>query len=75
VKRNVIFRKFGPLVPGNEQTAGWYLLPNVTVEAVMIGGKSVAKASYSLTDGELRDSTGDCGSGWNCGKINRSDQI
>jgi len=58
VKRNVIFRKFGPLVPGNEQTAGWYLLPNVTFEAVMIGGKSVVKASYTLTDGQLGDSTG-----------------
>jgi len=58
VKRNVIFRKFGPLVPGNEQTAAWYLLPNVTFEAVMIGGKSVVKASYTLKDGELGDSTG-----------------
>jgi len=58
VKRNVIFRKFGPLVPGNEQTAAWYLLPNVTFEAVMIGGKSVVKASYTLNDGELGDSTG-----------------
>ncbi len=58
VKRNFIFRKFGPSVPGNESTAGWYLLPNVTFEAVMIGGKSVVKASYTLNDGELGDSTG-----------------
>jgi len=58
VKRNAIFRKFGPLVPGDEQTIGWYLLPKVTFEAVMIGGKSVVKASYTLKDGELGDSTG-----------------
>jgi len=58
VKRNVIFRKFGPLVPGNDQTVGWYSLPNVTFEAVMIGGKSVVKATYTLKDGELGDSTG-----------------
>jgi len=45
-------------VPGDEPTAGWYLLPNVTFEAVMIGGKSVVKATYTLTDGELGDSTG-----------------
>jgi len=58
VKRNFIFRKYGPLVPGDEQTVGWYLLPNVTFEAVMVDGKSVVKATYTLSDGELGDSTG-----------------
>ncbi len=58
VKRNFVFRKFGPTVPGNEETVDWYLLPKVTFEAVMIGGKSVVKASYTLKDGELGDSTG-----------------
>jgi len=53
VKRNFVFRKFGPTVPENEETVDWYLLPNVTFEAVMIGGKSVVKASYTLKDGEL----------------------
>jgi len=58
VKRNFIFRKYGPLIPGDESTVGWYLLPNVTFEAVMIEGKSVVKATYTLNDGELGDSTG-----------------
>jgi VCBS repeat-containing protein len=58
VRRNFVFQKYGPTVPGDENTIGWFTLPNVTFEAVMVGGKSVVKATYTVTDGGLGDSTG-----------------
>ncbi len=58
VRRNFIFQKFGPKVPGDLNTVDWFTLPNVTFEAVQVGEKSVVKATYTITDGGLGDSTG-----------------
>jgi hypothetical protein len=58
VRRNFIFQKYGPTVPGDENTIGWFTLPNVTFEAVTVGEKTVVKATYTVTDGGLGDSTG-----------------
>ncbi len=53
-----MFQKFGTKVPGDMNTLGWYVLPNVKFDTVAVGNKSVVTASYHLTDGELGDSTG-----------------
>ncbi len=58
LKPNFIFQKFGPQVPGNEQTIGWYRLPNVTFDLVTIAEKSVVRTNYILTDGKQGDGTG-----------------
>jgi hypothetical protein len=56
--RNLKFYKFGPKIPGDLTTIAWYPLPNIKYEVVMVGGKPVVKGTYTLTDGELGDSTG-----------------
>ncbi len=58
VRRNFVFQKFGPKVPGDLNTLGWFTLPNVTFETVQVGDKTVVKATYTVTDGGLGDSTG-----------------
>ncbi len=57
-RRNFLFRKFGPTVPGNLNTLDWYNLPNVTFSLASVGNQPVIKATYTLKDGELGDSTG-----------------
>jgi hypothetical protein len=56
--RIVQYRKYGPRTPGNDATVGWYLLPGVVFDVTAIGSESVARASFSLADGELGDDTG-----------------
>jgi hypothetical protein len=58
VSRNLKFYKFGPKIPGDLTTLAWYQLPNIQYELVTIGGKPVVKGTYTLTDGDLGDSTG-----------------
>jgi sugar lactone lactonase YvrE len=58
VYRNLKFYKFGPKIPGDMNTLAWYQLPNVKYEVATVGGKPVLKATYTLKDGELGDSTG-----------------
>jgi hypothetical protein len=58
VYRNLKFYKFGPKIPGDLTTIAWYQLPNIKYEVVMVGEKPVVKGTYTLTDGELGDSTG-----------------
>ncbi len=50
-------RKYGNLTPGDDSTGGWYDLESV-VDIVEVGGESIVKISYNLTDGQLGDDTG-----------------
>jgi hypothetical protein len=52
------YRKYGPTIPGDPATEGWYTLPGVTFGSEDIGGSRVAYAEFSLTDGQLGDDTG-----------------
>ncbi|MDM8564521.1 choice-of-anchor Q domain-containing protein [Candidatus Halobeggiatoa sp. HSG11] len=52
------FQKYGNKTPGDMNTLGWYLMPNVEFDIVEVGGQPVVTANYHLTDGELGDSTG-----------------
>jgi hypothetical protein len=51
------FRRYGPTTPGNTATSAWSNVPNVTTGTKVIGGATVATASYSLTDGQPGDDT------------------
>ncbi|MFK5970718.1 MAG: choice-of-anchor Q domain-containing protein [Candidatus Marithrix sp.] len=53
-----IFQKFGAKIPGDMNTLGWYVMPNVIFNTVEVGDKSVVTVSYHLTDGGLGDNTG-----------------
>lgn len=53
-----ILQKYGPQTPGDTSTIGWYQMPGVTFDTVMIDGQPVVRASYTLTDGDLGDDTG-----------------
>jgi hypothetical protein len=55
------YRKYGPTTPGDSSTEEWYTLPNVTFGTATIGGKTVATATFVLTDGQLGDDTGNDG--------------
>jgi hypothetical protein len=57
VYNNLRFYKFGPTVPGDMKTIGWYKYP-ATFAVVMIGGQPVMTTTYTLTDGQLGDTTG-----------------
>ena len=52
-----IFQKYGNKIPGDMNTLGWYVLPDVEFDTVEVGDTSVVTASYHLIDGELGDST------------------
>jgi len=54
------YRKFGPTTPGDASTNAWYD-SGFTVGTATVGSNQVATASFSLTDGELGDDTGDNG--------------
>lgn len=56
VRKNLIFYKFGPTVPGDVETLDWYQYP-ATFAIKTVAGKPVVTASYTLTDGKLGDST------------------
>ncbi|MFK5971466.1 MAG: Calx-beta domain-containing protein, partial [Candidatus Marithrix sp.] len=53
-----IFQKFGAKIPGDMNTLGWYVMPNVEFDTVEVGSKSVVTATYHLTDGGFGDNTG-----------------
>ena len=52
------YRKFGPTIPGVENTRGWYNLPGVTFDTSAVGDSVVARARFVLVDGSLGDDTG-----------------
>ncbi len=58
VPRNVELLKYGPTLPGDENTVGWYKLPGAQFSLATVGGKPVATVTYTLTDGQLGDNTG-----------------
>ena len=51
------YRKFGRTTPGNPATRTWYTLPGVTLGTAIVGGQTVATATFTLTDGGLGDDT------------------
>jgi hypothetical protein len=55
---NFVYRKYGPTISGDATSADWYTLPNVTIVLDTLDGKTVVKATLTLTDGALGDSTG-----------------
>jgi len=58
ITRRFVLQKYGPKVPGDASTIGWYQIPDVTFDTVKVGNQSVMRASYTLVDGELGDNTG-----------------
>ncbi|MBE9562319.1 MAG: fibronectin type III domain-containing protein, partial [Proteobacteria bacterium] len=44
------FQKYGNKTPGDMNTLGWFVLPDVTFDIVEVGGKPVVTANYHLTD-------------------------
>ncbi|HEC85608.1 MAG TPA: hypothetical protein ENI48_10275 [Thioploca sp.] len=54
---NRTYRKYGPTTPGDNDTMDWYTLP-ATFGTAIVGGKTVATASFTLTDNQLGDDTG-----------------
>jgi hypothetical protein len=50
------YRKYGP-TPPDFNNPQWYTLPGVTFGTVVIGGQTVATATFTLTDGGLGDDT------------------
>lgn len=54
----VSYRKYGPTTPGNIATTQWYTLPGVTFDTTTVDGQVVARASFTLHDGQLGDDTG-----------------
>ena len=50
------YRKFGPTIPGGTISA-WYDFP-VTITQETIGGLTIGKVTFQLTDGQIGDATG-----------------
>ncbi|MDM8566668.1 leucine-rich repeat domain-containing protein [Candidatus Halobeggiatoa sp. HSG11] len=57
-RKKPVYKKFGPLIPGDLSTLSWYTLPNVIFAIQTVNGKPVATAKFTLIDGELGDNTG-----------------
>lgn len=55
---NQIYRKFGPTTPGDSSTTSWYTAEQFITSTTNIGGEATATASFTLTDGEVGDDTG-----------------
>jgi len=53
-----VYKKFGPLTPGDLSTLSWYTLPNVIFSITTVDGKPVVTAKFTLEDGKLGDNTG-----------------
>ncbi|MDM8560654.1 hypothetical protein [Candidatus Parabeggiatoa sp. HSG14] len=53
-----IYRKYGPTIPGDPNSAAWYNFSNVTIELVILDGKPQIKVNLLFVDGELGDDTG-----------------
>ena len=52
------YLKYGPETPGQELTTKWYQLPGVVFDTTTVAGSTVARASFTLSDGEIGDDTG-----------------
>ncbi|MDM8565856.1 BspA family leucine-rich repeat surface protein [Candidatus Halobeggiatoa sp. HSG11] len=57
-RKKPVYKKFGPLIPGDLSTLSWYTLPNVIFAIQTVNDKPVATAKFTLIDGELGDNTG-----------------
>lgn len=55
---NQIYRKFGPTTPGDVSSTSWYTAEQFITSTTNIGGEATATASFTLTDGEAGDDTG-----------------
>jgi hypothetical protein len=55
---NFIYRKYGPIIPGDYESADWYNFSNVTIELATLNGEPQLKVTLLLVDGELGDDTG-----------------
>ncbi len=53
-----IYRKFGPTTPGDVSSTSWYTSEQFITSTVDIDGNATATASFTLTDGEAGDDTG-----------------
>ncbi|HMS23995.1 MAG TPA: CSLREA domain-containing protein [Candidatus Saccharibacteria bacterium] len=53
-----VYRKFGPTTPGDSSTTSWYTAEQFITSTEDIGGEATATASFTLTDGEAGDDTG-----------------
>lgn len=53
-----IYRKFGPTTPGDIASTSWYTTDKFITSTQDIGGEATATASFTLTDGEAGDDTG-----------------
>ncbi|MDM8566311.1 choice-of-anchor Q domain-containing protein [Candidatus Halobeggiatoa sp. HSG11] len=51
---NFIYRKYGPIIPGNNNTIVWHNFPNATFELV----NNMIKVGLTMTDGQSGDDTG-----------------
>lgn len=56
--RGFLYRKYGPITPGDPATTTWYTLSGVTFGTANIGGHTVAYVEFTLTDGQKGDDTG-----------------
>ncbi|MDM8564070.1 BspA family leucine-rich repeat surface protein [Candidatus Halobeggiatoa sp. HSG11] len=57
-RKKPVYKKFGPLIPGDLSTLSWYTLPDVIFAIQTVNDKPVATAKFTLIDGELGDNTG-----------------
>ncbi|MDM8561324.1 choice-of-anchor U domain-containing protein, partial [Candidatus Parabeggiatoa sp. HSG14] len=55
---NFVYRKYGPTIPGDLTSAEWYTFTNITISLDTLEGQTVLKATLTLTDGALGDSSG-----------------
>jgi hypothetical protein len=55
---NFVYRKYGPTTPGDPNSADWYTFSNVTFALDTLEDQTMVKATLTLTDGALGDSTG-----------------
>lgn len=51
------YRSYGPSIPGDPSTLGWYPLPGVALDTLLIGGLTVPRARLTLVDGQPGDDT------------------
>lgn len=50
--------KYGPETPGQALTTTWYKLPGLVFDTTKVAGNTVARARFTLNDGQLGDDTG-----------------
>ncbi|MDM8567891.1 choice-of-anchor U domain-containing protein, partial [Candidatus Halobeggiatoa sp. HSG11] len=56
---NFVYRKYGPTIPGDNDTDSWYNFSNATFELADINNLTgIVKVSLTLNDGQIGDDTG-----------------